>query len=54
MKRFFASAIVLVIASTASAHFAYIVRTGDGAKIQVIFSDTLEPDPKVSIDKIAA
>ncbi len=54
MKRFFASAIVLVIASTASAHFAYIVRTGDGAKIQVIFSDTLEPDTKVSIDKIAA
>jgi hypothetical protein len=54
MKRFLAAMVSFAIATTASAHFAYIVRSADGAKIQVIFSDTLEPDKNVAIDKIAA
>lgn len=54
MKRFLASAVVLVLATTASAHFAYILPSADRSKVQVVFSDLLEPDTKVSIDKIAA
>lgn len=54
MKRFLAVMAALVIATSASGHFAYIVRTADGKKIQVIFSDSLEPDTNVAIDKIAA
>jgi len=54
MKRILAFAIGMIVTTTASAHFVYILPSADRAKIQVVFSDFLEPDTKVSIDKIAA
>ncbi len=44
----------LLAASLARAHFPFIVpdATGDAAK--VVFSDTLEPDTKVNIEKLSA
>jgi uncharacterized GH25 family protein len=43
----------LAIVSLAQAHFPFIVPDGDGAKAKVIFSDTLDPDARVNIEKIA-
>lgn len=53
-RRILAALAGLVLATAASAHFAYVVPAADGSKVQVIFSDSLEADLKVPIDKIAA
>lgn len=57
MRRFLTVAFGLAMATVASfsaayAHFTYVVPTADGSKVQVVFSDSLEPDKKVPIDKI--
>lgn len=57
MKRFLVVAVGLVVAVTtfahvARAHFTYVVPSADRSKLQIIFSDSLEPDRKASIDKI--
>lgn len=54
MKRILAAAILFVSATSAFAHFTYVVPVDGGAKLQIIFSDTLGPDKNVPIDKIAA
>ncbi len=43
----------VLVASTAYAHFVFVVPQKDGQSICVVFSDSLEPDKNVSIDKIA-
>lgn len=40
-------------ASVAQAHMVYIVPAKDGTTATVVFSDTLEPDEKVKMDKLA-
>jgi uncharacterized GH25 family protein len=55
MKRMFGAAAVLLLATAVSqAHFPFIVPEADGASAKVIFSDTLEPDPDVNIEKLAS
>lgn len=49
-----ASALLVSAATTARAHFVYIVPAADGSKLQVVFSDSLVPDENVDIAKIAA
>jgi uncharacterized GH25 family protein len=54
MKRTFAVVGLLVLAGSAPAHFVYIVPDpADPAKVRVVFSDSLEPDKNVNIEKIA-
>ena len=38
----------------AQAHFVYVVPAKDGKSFQVVFSETLEPDDAVTVDKIAS
>lgn len=52
MTRLLAAIGGLTLATMASAHFVYLVPAG--GKVHVIFSDSLEADENVSIDKIAA
>lgn len=57
MRRLLKVAFGLVLATVASvsaayAHFTYLVPLADGSSVQVIFSDSLEPDKKVPIDRI--
>lgn len=52
-KMFGAAAIVLFAASFCWAHFPFIVPDDKGASAKVVFSDSLEPDTNVNIDKIA-
>ncbi|HEX3657847.1 MAG TPA: hypothetical protein VHV55_18800 [Pirellulales bacterium] len=54
MKYLLAAMAHLLLASGASAHFAFILPADDGRCVDVVFSEQLEPDMKVSIDKIAA
>lgn len=56
MKRWLFSVAVLVLAATsAPAHFIWIVPdAGSADSARVVFSDALEPDENVAIDKIAA
>lgn len=53
MRTLGAAVVGLLAAAAAQAHFAYIVPDADGAKAKVVFSDTLEPDTNVKIEKIA-
>lgn len=39
--------------SAAYAHFPYVVPKAEGAKVEVVFSDSLEADKKVPIDRIS-
>jgi uncharacterized GH25 family protein len=50
---FGAALIVLAAASFSPAHFPFIVPDDKGANAKVVFSDTLEPDTNVNIEKIA-
>jgi uncharacterized GH25 family protein len=52
-KMFGAALIVLAAASFSRAHFPFIVPDEKGANAKVVFSDTLEPDTNVNIEKIA-
>lgn len=55
MTRMLVAGLVAVLAATAArAHFAFILPDADGTGAKVVFSDTLEPDTKVNIDKLAA
>jgi uncharacterized GH25 family protein len=48
-----AALVVLAAVSVSRAHFPFIVPDKDGMSAKVVFSDTLEPDTKVEIEKIA-
>lgn len=55
MTRFLLSAALLAFTvTTASAHFVYVVPAKDAKAVTVVFSDGLEPDEDVPIEKIAA
>jgi uncharacterized GH25 family protein len=43
----------LLAAGVASAHFVYVVPAKDAKTATVVFSDSLEPDENVAIDKVA-
>lgn len=51
-KLFGVVAIVLASTTLSQAHFPFIVPDDKGGAAKVVFSDTLEPDTKVNIDKI--
>jgi uncharacterized GH25 family protein len=54
MRRMFGALLVgLLAASAAQGHFPFIVPDGDGSKAKVVFSDSLEPDTNVNIEKLA-
>jgi uncharacterized GH25 family protein len=54
MSRLFLSAIALAaFAVVAHAHMVYLVPAKDGQSLTVVFSDSLEPDEKVKMDKLA-
>jgi uncharacterized GH25 family protein len=53
MKRTFGAAVIgLVAVSVAQAHFPFIVPQGDGTTAKVVFSDDLDPDKNVNIEKL--
>jgi uncharacterized GH25 family protein len=55
MYRYLCSIVLLgLIVSLSHAHFVFVVPQKDGKSVSVVFSDSLEPDEKVSIDKIAS
>lgn len=52
--RYLAASVALALAPVAAlAHMVYIVPAADGPGAVVVFSDTLAPDPKVAVAKIA-
>lgn len=53
MRTLGAALVGLLAAAAAQAHFAFIVPEAGGAKAKVVFSDSLEPDTNVKIEKIA-
>lgn len=53
MNRMFSLIAVAAFANAAHAHMVYLVPAKDGQSVTVVFSDTLEPDEKVKMDKIA-
>jgi len=54
MNRSFLALLALAVGTAAAqAHFVYIVPAKDGKTAKVVFSDSLEADDAVSIDKIA-
>lgn len=53
MTRLFgAAAVGLLAVAVAQAHFAYLVPTDDGAAVRLVFSDSLDPDAGVNIEKV--
>lgn len=55
MTRFLLAAAVLAVAVVTSfAHMVYVVPTKDAKTVTVVFSDSLEPDEDVPVEKIAA
>lgn len=53
MKRMLGAAVVgLVAVSVAEAHFPFIVPDRDGTTAKVVFSDDLDPDKNVNIEKL--
>jgi uncharacterized GH25 family protein len=50
---FGAAAVGLLAVSAAQGHFPFIVPEGNGAAAKVVFSDDLNPDPNVAIEKLA-
>lgn len=48
-----AAAVGLVAAAFAQAHFPFVVPDEQGESAKVVFSDTLQPDPDVNVEKIA-
>lgn len=54
MARSLLAALFVVLAvGLAHGHFPFIVPDADGKRVKIIFSDSLEPDTKVNIEKIA-
>ncbi|MFO0798373.1 MAG: DUF4198 domain-containing protein [Gemmataceae bacterium] len=55
MTRMLVAALAAALAAAgAQAHFAFILPEPDGTAAKVVFSDALEPDTKVNLDKLAA
>jgi hypothetical protein len=54
MKWQLALFIAVLAASPCEAHFVYILPASDHKEVRVVFSDSLRPDGKVPIDRIAA
>ena len=55
MTRFLLAAMgAALLAASAHAHFVFVVPQKDGTSVQVVFSDDLNADENVSIDKIAS
>jgi uncharacterized GH25 family protein len=55
VKRFLiAAALGLVLTTGLQAHFIFVVPEPGGTKAKVVFSDDLEPDENVPIDKVGA
>jgi uncharacterized GH25 family protein len=53
MKRMFGAALIgLFAVAVAQAHFPFIVPEGDGTTAKVVFSDNLDPDKEVNIEKL--
>lgn len=52
MRFLLAAAVAAVLTSVAAAHFVYVVPAKDGKAVQVVFSDSLDPDENVSIEKV--
>ena len=50
----YASFAALMMTLTAQAHFVFVVPAANGSAVSVVFSDSLEPDENVAIEKIAA
>jgi uncharacterized GH25 family protein len=50
--RIIASIVAIVFVSAATAHFVYVVPSKDAKGVQVVFSDSLDPDENVAIDKV--
>jgi uncharacterized GH25 family protein len=48
-----AAAVGLFAAAVAQAHFPFVVPDGQGQSAKVVFSDTLEADPDVNVEKVA-
>ena len=48
-----AAVAALTVAPLASAHFVFVVPAKDGKTVQVVFSEDLDPDADVPIEKIA-
>lgn len=44
----------LLIASAAQAHFVFVVPAKDGKSVQVVFSDDLDPDTGIALEKYSA
>lgn len=54
MYRMFGAVVIALFAVTVSrAHFPFVVPNEKGDAAKVVFSDSLEPDPAVNIEKIA-
>lgn len=54
MYRMIGAAVVgLFAVATANAHFPFVVPDGKGESAKVVFSDNLEPDTNVNVEKIA-
>lgn len=54
MRRFLLSLLVSTVAvATGFAHFVYVVPAKDGKTVSVVFSEDLNPDEDVAIEKIA-
>ena len=48
-----ATLFLLGAVAAARAHFPFVIPEGDGSKAIVVFSDALEPDTRVNIDKLS-
>jgi len=53
IPRFLSMLAALAMATAAQAHFVFVVPQPDGKTVRVVFSDDLEPDENVAIEKIA-
>jgi N-acetylneuraminic acid mutarotase/uncharacterized GH25 family protein len=53
IPRFLSLVVALATAAASQAHFVFAVPQADGKTVRVVFSDDLEPDEHVAIEKIA-
>jgi len=53
-RMFGAAAVGLLAVAVAQAHFPFVVPDAGGSSAKVVFSDDLNPDPNVNVEKIAS
>lgn len=53
IRSLMAATVLVAAAATASAHMVYVVPSADGKTVVVVFSDSLAPDEKVKMTKVA-